>query len=432
MSGSRVEPAGSAEVVLDQRGRIVAIDLARFLAIVGLMSEHLLLGTAPAAVLLVVTGFPATLFAVLSGASAVISTRRYREEGRPVAAAVSVAARGVMVALLGAVLQPVSILVPVVLLAYGIALIVAAVLMNLTTAIVVTVAIALAVGGPHVIRWATAAQPYAVGELTATDPIAFLCSVFLVGYCPVVTGTVYMLIGVCVGRALTGPPSHGRPRILVITGASMAAAGFVADEVSRSAVVEAVRGPTISRSLAGSLATGTAPPSLHPPGTPIGPGWIAVVNAAPHSGTTADILRTGGVAVLVVAVLLLVTSRIGPSAPRLLRPIVRVGSAPLTVYTFHVLAASAGVLLMLIVAPENPAVWWAFGPAAIPLHVAGALLIGILLTIGDRRGATRDARERRLPSSRSSGRRAIAGERAPMFRRVTPPPDPIAEPAYPG
>jgi hypothetical protein len=339
-------------------------------------------------VLAVVTGFPSTLFAVLGGVSAVLSTRRYVSEDRPLAATASVAARGLVLALFGLVLGFVSPLIAVVLLYYGLSLMIVSVLMHLATPVLVALTVLLAVGTPHLIIWAGAARPDTVGELAYSDPLDFLVSVFVTGSYPVVTWLAFMLIGVCVGRVLVGTPAHRRVVSLAITGGALAAAGFIADLASRSAVVGALRESGASLGDAEQIALGHD--IQGPMGSPVGPGWMAVLNAAAHSGSTADILRTAGVAVLVIAILLLMTARFGDGLPLVLRPVASAGAAPLTIYTLHVFVATASLagsaLFGILFHVPITSSWWMIGPVAILLHVAGALLVGFVLWRTRRRG----------------------------------------------
>jgi uncharacterized membrane protein len=354
--------------------RIVALDVARFLAILGMIAQHLLPVGTPNAVVAVSSGFPSTLFAVLGGVSAVIATRRYRHAGRPRAARAAIVVRGLTVALIGVILLVAPHLAIPVLFPYGISLVLVAFLMRLRTAILVGVTVVLAAGGPHLILWAASA-----GQITG-PVVAVVAGVLLGGHYAVVTWLTYMLIGVCVGKALDD--GHPRPRVIggmAAVGAAMLAVGALADALSRSAVVRVVSGGGVSRDAAQRIAT-----ESHA-GVPVGTGWIAVVNAAPHSGTTADILRTGGAAMLVIAVLLAVTARRGERLPVLVRPIGSAGSAPLTIYTLHMAVTGIGVVVAGDATGTNSP-WWLQGGAAFALHMAGILTIGIILMILDKRG----------------------------------------------
>lgn len=365
-----------------QTGRIVALDLARFVAIVGMMSNHLLFRDGPAPVMAVVTGFPSTLFAVLGGVSAVVSTRRYLADERPLAATASVAARGLVVALMGLALGFVSPFIAVVLLYYGVSMMIVSALLRLTTPILVTLAVLLTAGTPHLITWARAVRPEMGREVDFADPLSFVLSVFTTGPYPIVTWLAFMLIGMCVARVILSTSGHRRVAVLAVVGGAMAAAGFLADLASRAAVVDALRSSGTDPSLVEMIANGEEAIA----GSPVGAGWIAVLNGAPHSGTTADILRTAGVAVLVIAILLLVTARFGDRLPLLVRPVASAGAAPLTIYTLHVLVVSGCVYGAMLLPDPGAVIDIVLGPIALLVHIVGALLIGFVLSRRPRRG----------------------------------------------
>lgn len=355
-------------------GRIIALDLARLLAIVGMMSQHLLGEEAPDAVVVASTGFPSTLFAVLGGVSAVVSTRRYRGDGRSREAAASVFTRGAVVALIGILLLAAPTYVVVVLLSYGIALMLTALLLQVSSAVLLGLVVALALGGPQLLAGAHEVDP-------ATGPaVAVLRAVFLGGTYPVVTWFTFMLIGVLVGRVVLSPlPRRRAAGGLAASGAVMFLAGSAADLLSRPAVIAALQGPQTPWSEAARLAT------TQSSGYPPGPGWIALLNGVAHSGSTADILRTSGAAIAVIAILLATTARVGDPQPLLLRPFVQAGAAPLTIYTLHVLVTTIAVLVAGETLRTDPT-WWQLGPLAFAAHLLGALLLGTLLSALHRRG----------------------------------------------
>ncbi|MBF4461329.1 MULTISPECIES: heparan-alpha-glucosaminide N-acetyltransferase domain-containing protein [unclassified Rathayibacter] len=364
-----------------QPDRIVALDLARFLALLGMFSEHLLLGKAPGPVLAVVTGFPSTLFAVLGGVSVVVSTRRLLEEGRTLAACVSVAVRGVLLALIGLALGAVPSFIVMVLSYYGVALIVVACLIWLPTGALLTLAATLTLASPHLILWARSTGPTgAIPFPSLASPLDFLQTVLFTGFYPGVTWITFLLFGVCAGRLLVRAARPRRAALtLLLSGAVMAAAGATADLLSRPLVTAALiaTGQTADKARELTTAQGF--------GTPLGGGWIAVLSAAPHTGTTADILRTGGVALFVLAVLLLLVPLLRSPLPLPLAVVARAGSAPLTLYVAHFFGIDALILLTILV-PTKGAPWWSFGPGAIAIHTAAALAVGAYLLRTGRRG----------------------------------------------
>ncbi|TPW75810.1 heparan-alpha-glucosaminide N-acetyltransferase domain-containing protein [Schumannella soli] len=394
-------PAVTATAAPASTARLVAIDVARFLAIVGMMGNHLALGyVEPLTV--AVSGFPSTLFAVLGGVSAVLSTRKYVENGQRLAASLSLAARGVVVALIGVALGLTPTFVAVVLVYYGVGMIVTAVLLHLPSPVLLAIAAALAVGGPHLnLLVHDSAQLQTLGELSYADPFQFLRSVVFTGTYPVITWLAYMLAGVLAARVLLRAERLRAAVRLAVVGAGMLAVAVAADLISRPAVLDLIVAKGMDRTEAEYLATGDGF------GAPIDSGWVALVNAAPHTGSTGDIVRTVGAALLLIGVLVAIGElwrrRVAATSlnaeaerarrmPLLLRPIAAAGSAPLTLYTLHVLATAAITILITqdlgfdVVDGTGQAPWWLMGPGAWGIHVAAALAFGVVLAIVRRRG----------------------------------------------
>ena len=143
--------------------------------------------------------------------------------------------------------------------------------------------------------------------------------------------------------------------------------------------MNALEGMGLSREAAEAVATGQGF------GAPIQGGWFAVLNAAPHTGSTGDIIKTMGAAMIVIAVFVALTSRMR-DVPMILQPLQRAGGAPLTVYTLHVLATAAATMYITTRGTEDTLPPWAFGPGALALQFLGVLLLGTILTLVKRRG----------------------------------------------
>ncbi|MBF4514085.1 DUF1624 domain-containing protein [Plantibacter sp. VKM Ac-2885] len=361
--------------------RIVALDVARFLALVGMFTAHFLMGQGPAQVQVLVTGFPSTAFAVLGGVSVAVSTRRLMDDGRPLTAGATVAVRGLVIAAIGLALGAVPLVIVMVLAYYGFALVAVACVLWLPGWVHGCLAAALVLIGPQLILWAR--QTGETGGVPApsfSSPVHFLQTLLFTGFYPVITWFTFMLIGLCAGRAMLSAksPSRVATRVLV-PGILMAVAGITSDLVSRPAVIDALRAGGSTQKQAQSLVTGEGF------GTPLGDGWIAVFSAAPHTGTTADILRTSGVALVMLALLLLAIPRDASRLPLPLLIIARAGSAPLTLYIGHFFGFYAVFLLAMIVGPVAESLHL-MGVGGIALHVLGAVAVGAYLYLTDRRG----------------------------------------------
>ncbi|MBF4632818.1 DUF1624 domain-containing protein [Agreia pratensis] len=348
--------------------RIIGLDFARLLAILGMIAAHVFLGKAPEVVLIAVTGFPAALFAVLGGVSAVVSTRTMVGQGRIVAGCASVVIRGLVILSIGLVLGLLPNFIVMVLAYYGAALVVTGLLLWVPTWAVTVLATGLVIASPYLIllvRGATTPDPIAVPSLDS--PISFLQTIGFTGFYPAITWLTYMLIGVCVGRCLTAEhPSTPRALRVAVVGAGLAAVGIASDLMSRAMTIAQLRHDGHSLSEAHKLVTSEGF------GTPLSDGWIALLNGATHTGSSADILRTAGIAVVIIGLLVAATAQVKTPLPQPLEAFRRAGAAPLTIYVLQfgsvpILLIGASFLL-----PENE---W------LPIIKIGTLLAHIVLII---------------------------------------------------
>ncbi len=319
--------------------RIIGIDLARFLAIVGMMAAHLLLpnGWVPWAVP-VTDGFPAALFAVLGGFGMVFASRRLFEVGERAQAVGVLAIRGVLVGSIGVALTLLpDHLIAVVLVYYGLALLLAAPFLLAPTAVLVPTVIALLVATPPLLHAARyqATLSALPGGLDTSSFQSLLISAALTGTYPAVTWLTYLLLGVMFARMLLQGAEGGSPKRssvlrVGIWGAALAATAQLASSTYvrvASEKLAAESGTTTADAATVLLASQRGAPAFD--------GWASLLVAAPHSGSATDVLRTAGAAVLLTAVLVAMT-RTWRQAPPWLQPFVAAGASPLSVYVLHV------------------------------------------------------------------------------------------------
>ncbi|MEZ0494197.1 heparan-alpha-glucosaminide N-acetyltransferase domain-containing protein [Kineococcus sp. TBRC 1896] len=313
-------------------GRLVGVDLARAVAVAGMMAVHVLPGQeapgAAGALYSLAHGRASGLFAVLAGLSLGLATRR---DGHDRAAArTSVLVRGLLVALLGLLLVDAGGRVAVILPYYGVAF--AVVLPFLwwparRLAVLGVAWLALAPLLSFAVRRA-AGLPSQYEQPTLgwlTRPGDLLETLALTGYYPVVGWAGYLVLGLAVSR-VDLRASAGALRVLGV-GAVLAAAAWLASGVLLGpggglAALRVVAGPSAGPD--GTDFYGTVPTDS--------PWWLAVV--APHSGTPFDLLHTAGTALVVIGAACLLPAAV----TRFLVPVAAVGAMPLTVYTGHVLA----------------------------------------------------------------------------------------------
>jgi hypothetical protein len=291
-SGATATPAAPDS---PRRSRLAAIDIARGLAVLGMFAAHTFTRRLDEET--IVDGRSSILFATLAGVSIGLMTggdRPLRSDRGAAYAGIGI--RALLLFFLGSLLWLPDHGIAVILDYYGIAFLL----------------LLPALFAPRVVLAVVAAVAAFVGPLidTAFDDVpvdgefaAFLVDRLFSGYYPAFTWLAYLAVGLICARS-------GLTRIRTqVTMIGLGAAGMLA-----------------------------------------GYGGAAVlpgVTAEAHSDTTAEVLGSGGFAVALIGLLLLITSPITRAAGTALRtvlsPIGAVGAMPLTVYTVQLIALSVYV-----------------------------------------------------------------------------------------
>ncbi len=310
-------------------GRVVGVDVARGTALLGMAAVHIFpaeteRGVHPA--YLVAAGRSAALFAVLAGVSLSLtlarsaSVRQFR---------VATTIRAVLLLGLGLALSAIDSPPLVILGYYALLFVVAVPLLALPRRTLAGLAVAWALLSPlvsHLLRDSVVPE-FTVGEpdLGRALPVQLAVS----GIYPVLTWTTYLLLGLAVGQL-----DLRRTRLawaLLAGGAGAAVGARLLAHVllglagGRTGLAEGTPLPraAVDRALDAGLF------GVTPTGDP---GWLLA--AAPHSGSTLDLLGTAGSAVAVLGLCLLLTRR-GAGA---LLPVASAGAMTLTLYSAHVVA----------------------------------------------------------------------------------------------
>jgi uncharacterized membrane protein len=362
--------SGSTAAALRPRtGRVLGVDAARALALVGMFATHILPlhdeDDVPTLTGLLADGRASALFAVLAGVGVALATggpRRPQGAREHLGAAVALVVRGLLVGLLGLWLigfdSPVAVILPY----YGLLFMVAALLLRLPAAVLAGGAVLSCALAPVLSQLLRSGLPQGPGDQPGLDALARPAELFttlaLTGYYPVLPWTTYLLAGMAVGRL-----DLRRLRVSVgLLGGGTALA--VAAAVTSSWLL----GPR-----GGAVVLGAEALAERNYGTTPTDSWWWLTIMAPHSGTPFDLAHTTGTALAALGAMLLLA--------RLSRPLVwvpaAVGSIPLTLYTLHVLLLSGysgedaadDVLVRL----------WA-------AHVLGAVVLGVLLRLCGLRG----------------------------------------------
>ncbi|MFI6402801.1 DUF418 domain-containing protein [Streptomyces sp. NPDC050548] len=386
-------------------GRLIGVDLARGLAVLGMYSAHVgpdvTVGGPVGFLLETARGRSSALFAVLAGFSLIIITGRpHPRTGRAGRQATArVAIRAVVLLALGYALTALDTEVEVILSCYGLLFLTVLPLHRLRAATLALIAAVGALALPQLLYavrksieeggWADAViQADPLARISGTDGVVEL---LFTGDYPALTWAPFLIAGMAVARLdLTRPGIRTR---LALTGGALAVLGYGGSWLALHLVPHALT-TIASATDGGSASSAWWSDTVGEPrnGTPLT--WLLV--AAPHSQTTFSILGNTGVALAVLAVCLTVADRM-PRLTRSLTPVSAVGTMALTVYVLHIVALwlLTDVRYVAVVEDETMA-----GLPVLLAFIAAALLLATVWTRRFRRGpleyalhaATRPAR----------------------------------------
>ncbi|MFN8170099.1 MAG: heparan-alpha-glucosaminide N-acetyltransferase domain-containing protein [Candidatus Nanopelagicales bacterium] len=379
-AGPPQAPATPVAPARTSSSRIVGIDLARGLALLGMMATHVLLVDEPETGRLtlvgsVFAGRASALFALLAGVSlAIVTGGTTPYAGRDRArASVSIALRALIIGLLGLGLVELGAPVAVILAYYALLFVLALPFLGLRATPLAVLALAWALLSPVVSL--VLRQPLEPGpgeqvglEIMLTSPGEGLSRLLLTGYYPAFTWLAYVLAGLAVGR-LDLREKAVALRVLVV-GALLAVGSWLVS----TALVAVVAAPDLGSELRAVLSPWELAGIVSDRegnGTTSVDDWRELLAMVRHSGSPFDLLHTIGSALVVLGLFLLVAR--SDVVRRLLRPLAAVGSMTLTLYTAHVV-----VLHLELGTWDDPGYYWA--------QVLAALVLAPLWLMRFRRG----------------------------------------------
>ncbi|MFD6350502.1 DUF418 domain-containing protein [Nocardia tengchongensis] len=381
----------------DSLPRVLALDAARGIAVLGMFAVHVgpSRKSPGAAWLTVFEGRSAALFAVLAGVSlALLSGGAQPATGLDARRAlVRIAARAVLVALLGLALAQLhsGIGIALILAYYGLFFLLALPALWLSARGLALLAVIWAIAGPiesfslrsqleqnafggepdfgMFTSWAGAKQAFQMLVLTGTYPaltwMPFIFAGMALGRCGIRSLRPLPVIGVGGALALLGyggswlvqHPFGGRAHLVELLAGSLSKAGLTDFEP----------GQIIDAPGYGVVSTAS-------------PWWLTV--ATPHSGTPFEVFGATGVAFLVIGVLLALIPRTGIA----LRPLIAAGSCALSLYVLQVVAVT-----VLVPVPDRettalPGGMHGPGWELLALLAIGALVAATLWRLRFRRG----------------------------------------------
>lgn len=363
--------------------RVTGIDLARSLALLGMMAVHLIDPRDATGAMTwqwrISAGNAAAVFALLAGVGIALSTggaRRPRGR-RHLGASVSTLVRAVLIGLVGLTLGAfvASNAALVILPYYAVLFVLAIPFLRVPSKLLGVLALLVAVAVPvwsHVVRQSlpTPVPANISFAALAADPTQVVLDLLLTGVYPALPWMAYLLAGLAIGRR---PLRRSLGVFLGIGGALLALAAAIGSSIALNQrgleALAAVAQESMSLNEFQSLlvwgAQGTLPTTSW--------WWLAVL--APHTTTPFDLLFTLGIATAVLGACIMV----GFVIPHAVRPFAIVGSMPLTMYTLHLVMLSipvlpdgtSGLLLQVVALLAFALLWSSFatrGPLEAPIN----------------------------------------------------------------
>ena len=360
--GSAREAARAAAGAV-RPGRLVGLDVARCLALLGMVATHVLLEFTPEGDLTfgqwLAGGRASALFAVLAGVSLALMTgARHPVHGRERALlSVALTGRALLIAALGLALAAMASGLAIILTYYGVLFLLALPFVGLRVRSLAMLATAWVVLAPifsHLVRPSLPERGFASPALDQlVDPGQLASELLLTGYYPAIPWLAYLLTGM----ALCLCDLRDR-RLLVCLAVGGLALAVLTTQVSR-----AVTDPAVSDLYARGM-FGTTPAD----GT-----WSWLLLVAPHSATPFDLAQTIGSSLFVIATCLLLERSLPVGGVVFLALLFGAGTMTLTLYSLHVVM-------------RTPSVWPPEEPGAYLWHLLVLLTVGMAYVALGRRG----------------------------------------------
>lgn len=343
------------------RNRVLGIDVARGLAVIGMMVVHLLKPVTAAGDITwhwqLSLGNSSALFATLAGLGIALSTggRRPRTGRRSQADVVAILLRAAAVGAIGVLL---GLLVPasvaaVILPYYAVLFLLAVPFLRLPAGALAVTAVIVAVAMPvlsHVVRQelpVVTAVENQTPEGILADPATAISQLLLTGMYPALPWLAYVLLGLAIGRVLLARTSGMLLALggVVLATLATASSWLLLDRLGGMDRLAASAQQNMTFTEFSELlvygAEGTLPTDS--------PWWLAV--RAPHTSTPLDLLFTMGVSMAVIGLCIVISFVI----PDRLGPLAVMGSMPLTAYVGHLLMTRYATELQL----NGTLVFWA-------------------------------------------------------------------------
>jgi uncharacterized membrane protein len=342
------KPGVAPDTRLASARRLLGVDAARGVALVGMMSVHVNPSIATdggtSTTYLIASGRSAALFAVLAGVGlALASGGPAPRRGRSLAAAMAATlARAAVLGVVGLLLGAFESGLAIILVYYALLFVVAVPFLGLGPRVLLPLAAAAALVTPLISQWMRGSMPppsYGNPVVESLGhPFDLWRELAVTGYYPVLTWSAYILAGLGIGRLALGTSRTARG--VMLGGAALAVAAWAISWLllNPGGGLEAIEAagagssPISGRPLDIALTTsfyGTTPTTTS--------WWLAV--AAPHSGSPFDLMHTIGTACFVLGAMLLLARVARPAV----WPLAAIGSMTFTLYSLHVVLISTAL-----------------------------------------------------------------------------------------
>ena len=358
--------------------RLVGLDVARALALLGMVATHLLPEIGPDGQQTWATdlagGRASALFAVLAGITMALLTGgrtplRGRDRWR---ASLGVALRAVLVGVVGLWLGGLDTGLAVILTYYAVLFLLGLPFTGLRVRSLAVLAVVWLVAVPLASQWVRPRLPGPSYDNPSWaglgDPVQLGSELLLTGYYPALPWLAYLLAGTAVGRSDLG--RRGVQAGWLVGGLVLATVAGVGSRVLAGREL----GPRLLEEA-----------SLGLPGTTPTDRWSYLLLDAPHSGTPFDLAATTGSALAVIGGSLLLIGVLPGLGVRFMAVVFGAGTMTLTLYTLHAVlrtdtywppaegAFQRHVLLLAAIGAVFVALHWR-GPLELLVGLPGRLL----------------------------------------------------------
>ncbi|WP_026877751.1 heparan-alpha-glucosaminide N-acetyltransferase domain-containing protein [Jiangella gansuensis] len=329
------------------RSRLLGVDAARGLALLGMMSVHIIPAITDtgelSAARLIASGRSAALFALLAGVGLALATGgRTPLRGRPLlGASVGVVLRALLIFLVGLCLGALDSGVAVILAYYGLLFLVAIPFLGLGARVLLPLAATWSAVAPllsHAYREGAPPASYDVPSLDSlSQPGDLLRELLVTGYYPVFPWMAYLLAGLGIGRLALS--STRVAATLLAGGAALAVAAWVASMILLERGLEHLESAGLGGHPASPVNFGEHVLNTSFYGTEPVTSWWWLVVASPHTATPFDLFHTIGTSAAVLGLMLLIAAR----ARGVIWPLAAIGGMTFTLYSLHVVLLSGPI-----------------------------------------------------------------------------------------